>query len=684
MEAYDQNREDLQSLMEKAAEKGAQAAVRWLQEERRESPPSPNLANQLPGRMREGGRKNGIFDHRPELTPRVQPQIEALQREVRNLQKQMEPKAAGLFRSSPFSKEILKGPVESSRIPHLSNYTGEKGDPRDHVDQFMAAMDLACTNETMMCRVFRTTLTGRAQTWFTQQPPGSIRSFEQLASDFIRRFASNKRRPKNPSHLFAIVQEEGEPLKAYIQRFSNEILDIPNMSPEFLSSIMAQGLRNGGLADSLVGEPAVTRAEALATVEKKGIIRWPQKMRENEERQKSQKYCNFHRDRGHDTEECVHLWRELERLIQLGHLPEGLYQSPKMPQKNKLAGNKGGRMTTPKKTARGRVIHLIEGGEYEGTTRISRKRHLRELKNPVFIATEPKNQIQGDITFTKEDKKGIKFPHEEALVISAIVSNVEVRRILIDSGRSVDILFEETFRKMGMSREDLAPKETKLMGFEVDTLYPSYNIILGRPTLNAIGAVISTSCLKMKFPTKYGIREVRGSQKSARECRCHTLRKMRKEEEGPLNLEGRVNPINEIKSIPLGGTKGEKLVQMGTNLSPEEEDDLKRLLQDWEEVFEWEEGKIEGVSEDLIRHELHVREGAKPVRQKKRNFGNERNQVIQEEVRRLLKLGYIREVHYPEWISNVVLVPKTGGKWRICIDFTDLNKACPKDSYPLP
>ncbi|KAL0319770.1 UNVERIFIED_CONTAM: Retrovirus-related Pol polyprotein from transposon [Sesamum radiatum] len=123
---------------------------------------------------------------------------------------------------------------------------------------------------------------------------------------------------------------------------------------------------------------------------------------------------------------------------------------------------------------------------------------------------------------------------------------------------------------------------------------------------------------------------------------------------------------------------------MGTNLYPEEEDDLKCLLQNWEEVFEWEEGKIERVSEDLIRHELHVKEGAKPVRQKKQNFGNERNQVIQGEVQRLLKLGYIREVHYPGWISNMVLVPKSGGKWRMCVDFTDLNKACPKDSYPLP
>ncbi|KAL0360982.1 UNVERIFIED_CONTAM: hypothetical protein Sradi_3782700 [Sesamum radiatum] len=162
----------------------------------------------------------------------------------------------------------------------------------------------------------------------------------------------------------------------------------------------------------------------------------------------------------------------------------------------------------------------------------------------------------------------------------------------------------------------------------VDTSYPSYNIILGRPTLNVIGAVISTSCLKVKFPTKYGIGEVHGNQKSARECRCHTLRKMQGDADSPPNMKERMNPTNEVKSIPLGGSRGEKLIQMGTDLSPEEEDKLKRLLQSWEEVFEWEEGKTDGVSKDLIQHELHVKEGTKPVRQKKRNFGNETNQMI--------------------------------------------------------
>ena len=65
-------------------------------------------------------------------------------------------------------------------------------------------------------------------------------------------------------------------------------------------------------------------------------------------------------------------------------------------------------------------------------------------------------------------------------------------------------------------------------------------------------------------------------------------------------------------------------------------------------------------------------------------FAQERDKVIAEEVRKLLEAGFIREVYYPDWLANMVMVKKFNGKWRMCVDFTDLNRACPKDSYPLP
>ena len=65
-------------------------------------------------------------------------------------------------------------------------------------------------------------------------------------------------------------------------------------------------------------------------------------------------------------------------------------------------------------------------------------------------------------------------------------------------------------------------------------------------------------------------------------------------------------------------------------------------------------------------------------------FAQERDRAIAEEVRKLQDVEFIKEVYYPDWLANVVMVKKANSNWRMCVDFTNLNKACPKDSYPLP
>ena len=91
-----------------------------------------------------------------------------------------------------------------------------------------------------------------------------------------------------------------------------------------------------------------------------------------------------------------------------------------------------------------------------------------------------------------------------------------------------------------------------------------------------------------------------------------------------------------------------------------------------------------GIDPTVITHRLNVNPSFKPVKQKRRSFAPERQKAINEEVCKLLQAGAIREVEYPKWLANVVLVKKENGKWRLCIDFTDVNRACPKDSFPLP
>ncbi|KAL0449553.1 UNVERIFIED_CONTAM: hypothetical protein Slati_1511700 [Sesamum latifolium] len=93
---------------------------------------------------------------------------------------------------------------------------------------------------------------------------------------------------------------------------------------------------------------------------------------------------------------------------------------------------------------------------------------------------------------------------------------------------------------------------------------------------------------------------------------------------------------------------------------------------------------LEGIDPGVITHHLNLNHTIRPVKQKKRHFGPEKDKIIQGEMNKLLTVGHIREMQFLEWLSNVVLVLKPAGKWRMCIDFRDFNKACPKDYYLLP
>ena len=91
-----------------------------------------------------------------------------------------------------------------------------------------------------------------------------------------------------------------------------------------------------------------------------------------------------------------------------------------------------------------------------------------------------------------------------------------------------------------------------------------------------------------------------------------------------------------------------------------------------------------GIDPVIITRRVSVSPSFKPIRQKRRSLAPKRQKAINEDVGKLLQAGAIREVEYPKWLANVVLVKKENGKWRLYIDFTDVNRACPKDSSPLP
>ncbi|KAL0411838.1 UNVERIFIED_CONTAM: Pro-Pol polyprotein [Sesamum latifolium] len=102
------------------------------------------------------------------------------------------------------------------------------------------------------------------------------------------------------------------------------------------------------------------------------------------------------------------------------------------------------------------------------------------------------------------------------------------------------------------------------------------------------------------------------------------------------------------------------------------------------DVFAWTPQDLEGINPEVITHHLNINPRVNPVKQKKRHFGPEKDKIIQAEIGKLVAAGHVEEIQFSEWLSNAVLVPKPGEKWRMFIDFRELNKACPKDFYPLP
>ena len=91
-----------------------------------------------------------------------------------------------------------------------------------------------------------------------------------------------------------------------------------------------------------------------------------------------------------------------------------------------------------------------------------------------------------------------------------------------------------------------------------------------------------------------------------------------------------------------------------------------------------------GIPGRLAEHSLNIIKGFKLVKQAMRQFFEPKCQAMGEELAKLLEAGFIREIKHPERLVNLVMVPKKDKSWRLCVDFKDLNKACPKDPFPLP
>uniref|UniRef100_A0A2N9ER61 RNA-directed DNA polymerase n=1 Tax=Fagus sylvatica TaxID=28930 RepID=A0A2N9ER61_FAGSY len=153
----------------------------------------------------------------------------------------------------------------------------------------------------------------------------------------------------------------------------------------------------------------------------------------------------------------------------------------------------------------------------------------------------------------------------------------------------------------------------------------------------------------------------------------------------PVTADPKISAKEELEVINLSSDPNvHRPVSISALLSVEKRMHLVELLKEYQDVFAWQYDEMPGIDPKLVAHSLNVEPGTRPVVQPMRTFHPEVEAQITQEVKKLLSAGFIKPIQHPRWLSNIVPVKKKNGQIRCCVDFRNLNKACPKDEFPLP
>jgi hypothetical protein len=141
---------------------------------------------------------------------------------------------------------------------------------------------------------------------------------------------------------------------------------------------------------------------------------------------------------------------------------------------------------------------------------------------------------------------------------------------------------------------------------------------------------------------------------------------------------------NELEEIDIGPGDKPRPTFISKNLNPELREPMIVLLKEYADCFAWDYTKMPGLDRSIVEHRLLLKPGFQPFQQRARQMKAEVLEEVKKEVEKMLVAGFIRPCRYAEWISSVVPVQKKNGRWRVCMNFRDLNRATPKDEYPMP
>nr|GEW28853.1 hypothetical protein [Tanacetum cinerariifolium] len=428
------------------------------------------------------------------------------------------------------------------------------------------------------CHMFNSTLIRAARVWFDELPQESIDSYKDLKAAFLAYFMQQKKYVKDLVKIHNIKQKDGETIEDFMERINNPELkkrfnehvpktmeEMMNTTTAFIRGEAAAASKKKGRGTSRFTPLTRTPKEILAA--EAGKFQPPPPMGTSVEKRSSNKFCDFHNDKRHSTDECMQLKKQIEELVRAGKLS-----------------------------------HLIK---------------------------EIKHGRDQEITFPPlATSSGAEGP----FVIEAEISGHMIHRMYVDGGSSMEICCEHCFNRLRPEvKNQMVSATTSLIGFSGETIWP-----LGQLSL---------------------LVTIEDADHSIRAWMNFMIVRSLSPYNGIVGRPGIKKFKRTIFKVALHPNFPDQEIAIRGMLSAKGRTKLCSLLKENLDIFAWQPSDMTGAPE--------------------------RAKAIQAEVQKLVEAGIMREVYYHDWLSNPVMVKKHDGSWRMCVDFTDLNKACPQDCYPL-